>query len=312
MINIETGIEYIGQFPSFTRKGFKIDEYNKQFKRSNVIIHAATKGVAYPEHWGPLSIKTTVTGKEFYRSGNALYAVDPNNYLIFNEGKFYSSWIDSSEEVESFTLNFSSSFAREVLHALLANSEIQLDMPQSDRHLDLRFNEKLYRANEQVMPFMNKIRELSADVAKHTEQLNELFAKVLECMVYDRNATNREIYATQKVRLGTKVELFERLTRAKDYLYSVFNAEVTLAETADVACLNQYYFLREFKKAFHVTPHQFLTERRLEVASTMLKSSNYSISEICYAIGFSDPASFSKLFKKRFGSSPNNFRGLPT
>ena len=39
----------------------------------------------------------------------------------------------------------------------------------------------------------------------------------------------------------------------------------------------------------------------------LLKTQNFSVLEVCHAVGFSDHASFSKLFKKHFGESPAEY-----
>ncbi len=77
---------------------------------------------------------------------------------------------------------------------------------------------------------------------------------------------------------------------------------------ADVACLNLFYFLREFKKAFGVTPYKFLQTIRLQRARTLLAFSDMSVTEVCHEVGFFDVASFSKLFKKTFLITPGNAR----
>lgn len=70
------------------------------------------------------------------------------------------------------------------------------------------------------------------------------------------------------------------------------------------------YLKRIFKQEIGMTPRQFLTERRLENAARSLaigaESSN--ISQIARQCGFNDPLYFSKMFKKRYGVSPKNYK----
>jgi hypothetical protein len=46
----------MNDFPDFNGSCFDIAEYNKTFKKKNVIINAISKDVSYAEHWGPLSV----------------------------------------------------------------------------------------------------------------------------------------------------------------------------------------------------------------------------------------------------------------
>src|ERR1017187_10556117 len=100
-------ISLIKSFPDFNVTGFDINEYNKKFKENNVIIHASSRSVSYPEHWGCLSVKCAFHGNESYQAGNRFYTVNDTNYLVLNEGTIYSSYIYSEFPVESFTINFS-------------------------------------------------------------------------------------------------------------------------------------------------------------------------------------------------------------
>ena len=69
------------------------------------------------------------------------------------------------------------------------------------------------------------------------------------------------------------------------------------------------YLRRLFKKETGVTPHQYLTDKRLQSAADML-SVHYeggNITEISSACGFREPLYFSRMFKKKFGVSPSAY-----
>ncbi|HMV09443.1 MAG TPA: AraC family transcriptional regulator [Cyclobacteriaceae bacterium] len=302
-------VGYMDKFPDFNSRGFDIDAYNKQFIESNMIIHARAKEIAYPDHWGGLSVKCAFYGEEFYKSSNALYAVDDQHYLVFNEGKYYSSWIESEQEVESFTVNITPEFAAEFFQSLHASTTELLD---NGNHLPrvepIRFSEKLYHHNSLVTPVLHQIKHLSQQVKANHERITESLFLLLQRLYENQFSTNLEIESVQKCKASTKAEIFERLTRAKDFIYSAYNTDITLAEIAEIACLNQFYFLRQFRKLYKTTPHQFLTQRRMQVAAELLKQSKKNVVEICGDVGFSDIASFSKLFKRTFGLTPLQYR----
>ena len=69
-----------------------------------------------------------------------------------------------------------------------------------------------------------------------------------------------------------------------------------------------HHFLRTFKQAFHQTPHQYLTQVRLERAKTLLLRTDTPVTDICMEVGFESLGSFSWLFSKRFRKSPSAFR----
>ncbi|MGH7492706.1 MAG: helix-turn-helix domain-containing protein [bacterium] len=87
-----------------------------------------------------------------------------------------------------------------------------------------------------------------------------------------------------------------------------FHQPVTLAETARVACLSTNHLLRTFKQAFQKTPHQYLTELRLQQARELLLHTDFPVTEVCAAVGFASLGSFSWLFRRRVGMAPEAYR----
>jgi AraC-like DNA-binding protein len=121
------------------------------------------------------------------------------------------------------------------------------------------------------------------------------------CAIQEANG----ITAKKKV---TREELYRRLSIAKDYLSSCYYEQITIDQLAATCYLNPFYLIREFKKLYNITPHQFLTKLRLREAEKMIANSQKQISGILQEVGFEDLTSFSKLFKKEYGVSPITYR----
>ena len=73
-----------------------------------------------------------------------------------------------------------------------------------------------------------------------------------------------------------------------------------------------YDYLRKlFQKELGVTPHRYLVDKRLKMAAELLASDANAgartISDIAPLCGFHDPLYFSKMFKKKYGTSPRNY-----
>ena len=70
------------------------------------------------------------------------------------------------------------------------------------------------------------------------------------------------------------------------------------------------YLRKRFKKEVGVTPHQYLSDKRLQTAADWLERSNEdssNITEIAHLSGFREPLYFSRMFKKRYGVAPSFF-----
>ena len=67
-------------------------------------------------------------------------------------------------------------------------------------------------------------------------------------------------------------------------------------------------FKRKFNKMYDSTPAKYITQKKLEEAQRILAFSLSSIKEVCYECGFTNPSSFSRMFKDQYGCSPTVFR----
>ena len=117
-----------------------------------------------------------------------------------------------------------------------------------------------------------------------------------------------EALALPEVKPATRIELYRRLHRARDFMDSCLCESIKLQQVAAVAWLSQPHFIRAFRRLFGISPHQYLTRKRLERAKRMLRETNLPVTEVCLALGFESLGSFSTLFRRRVGVSPAAFR----
>ena len=67
------------------------------------------------------------------------------------------------------------------------------------------------------------------------------------------------------------------------------------------------YLRKLFQKEFGVTPHQYLNNKRLQIAAETLVNCSDTIADIAVMCGFRDPLYFSRMFKKKYGVSPSHY-----
>ena len=72
-----------------------------------------------------------------------------------------------------------------------------------------------------------------------------------------------------------------------------------------------YAFIRSFKKAHGLTPHQYIVERRLQAARSLIASGQCGVTEAAFDCGFSTASHFSATFRKRWGISPSELKPGP-
>ena len=98
------------------------------------------------------------------------------------------------------------------------------------------------------------------------------------------------------------------LLRAKDLMDARYREPLDVATVARAARLSPAHFSREFRRAFGETPHQYLLTRRLERAAALLRNTDYSVADVCLAVGLSSVGSFTTSFGRAFGMSPTAYR----
>jgi transcriptional regulator GlxA family with amidase domain len=75
-----------------------------------------------------------------------------------------------------------------------------------------------------------------------------------------------------------------------------------------MAALSKYHFHRLFTVTYGRTPAVHLAERRIERAQDLLRSTNLSVTEVCFAVGYSSLGSFSSRFTQIVGETPSAFQ----
>ena len=178
-------------------------------------------------------------------------------------------------------------------------------------------NEALHLSEEErsiVMDCLKIIRmELEHGVDKHSKTLlvNHIDLLLNYCMRFyerqfiTRGKTNRDVLTRFENLLD---EYFESALAEQDGL-------PTVKYFADKLCLSSNYFGDMFKKETGKSPQEYIQEKVIELAKERISDTADTVSQIAYSLGFQYPQHFCRLFKKRVGYTPSEYRaqiGLST
>ena len=103
---------------------------------------------------------------------------------------------------------------------------------------------------------------------------------------------------------------FQKITQIQSYLRSHLAEDLSLKDIADLFFLNPAYLSRLFKSKTGMTFSDYLAQLRISCAKDLLNNTSDSILVIAQAVGYQEANSFSRLFKKHTGISPQKFRNL--
>jgi AraC-like DNA-binding protein len=116
--------------------------------------------------------------------------------------------------------------------------------------------------------------------------------------------------ARMKLEAPVAADTYRRLCRARQLIDDCYDLPLDLKQISSEACLSRFHFLRLFRRAFNKTPHQYLTQRRIEKAKELLSSSGLTVTDVCFEVGFESLGSFSSLFHKHVGHPPIGYRAI--
>jgi AraC-like DNA-binding protein len=107
---------------------------------------------------------------------------------------------------------------------------------------------------------------------------------------------------------GSREERNRWLLRARDAIDRDYAQPLDIPALARVALVSEAHFVRTFRATFGETPHRYLQRRRVERAMALLRNTDRSVTDICWAVGFSSLGTFSRTFSDIVGRSPSAFR----
>ncbi len=256
---------------------------------------------------GNLSIKTVFSGFAEVESGGGIHRVEPTSYVVINHGREYSIEFNDETGVDGMSLYFEPKMARQSLAAFELGLDEQLDNSNQGQLRSGDFFERIFEVDF-VHDQLKRVREELPIMQSDPLWVQESLHLTLALLIKRQSEVLQEVDEVQAVRANTKEELYRRLYKARDYAYATLDESISLDDLAYVACLSTNYFLRSFRGLFKQTPHQFIIDRRMDRAKKLLLQTNCSVSEVCAAVGFQSLGSFSWLFKRRVGLSPEAYR----
>lgn len=103
----------------------------------------------------------------------------------------------------------------------------------------------------------------------------------------------------------TKAIEKDKVIKAKEIILSSLNNPPTIPELALETGINQCYLKKGFKEIFGCTVYDFIQEQRMLKAKHLLTTTDCTVSEVAFEIGFSSQSNFSNAFKKHTGVFPS-------
>ena len=100
----------------------------------------------------------------------------------------------------------------------------------------------------------------------------------------------------------------EKLKYLIKYMESNYDQSLSMDYFAEFTGFSKYYLAHLFKKHLDMSPNEYLIQLRIREAQRLLKDSDFPANQICRMVGIEDENYFYRLFKKKSGLTPNQYR----
>ncbi len=153
-----------------------------------------------------------------------------------------------------------------------------------------RLSEKHFETTEQFWEYCNLIPKIDADMMNS-------YINILEIIAEYMTQTNRLTLKDRDIALGVH-----------EFINKNYPKKITVEILCEMFGCSRTTLMNSFKARYNTTLGEYLNELRLKNAKKMLDNSTKSIKAIASECGFSDQNYFSKVFRKKYGKTPSEYR----
>lgn len=220
-----------------------------------------------------------IKGQGIYRCENKQYELVENQGFLIppNKSTFYKA--NDKNPWEYYWVGFHGSDAKKLLSLINLNEDSLIFTYDKDNKVEeilrnLYFSSKQYESREYAM----------------LGYLYLFFSKMLSKSQYARKPSE------------------EYIQKAVEYMENNYTYPINVTNIAKHVGIERSYLYRLFQSEFQCSVYDYFLNLRLDKAQHMMINSNISITQIAISHGFTNVSHFSKVFKKKYGMCPNNYK----
>lgn len=270
----------------------------------NKIFRSSTGVFEHQTYDTRLSIKYAISGgDECYRFEGKDHCIPPGHFMVVNPKETVLSRNLGSRQTEGLSIFIAESMLKEVIqsHQLAA---FQVEPFYPDDSPVPHFLEQITPAGHSA--FGRFVAGLSSGPPRY-DNWEELFFELSCSLIQSQAGYWHRLHLIQAVKASTRIELHNRLERARAFMLDNIGCPLSLDDISRAACLSKYALVRTFKAAYGMSPYRFFLNKKIEHSKQLLRMGR-PIAEVACRLGFADHAAFGKRFVKETGLTPSAYR----
>lgn len=292
-------------------KGVSLWNEAPSFSENILFTEKISHRYCCPEHISSFGIISVLQGDGVFAVNRKREKLGQQQFIVINSNSRLSIDIKNNHTHPAL-LFFQSRLPDVVAGSLQQTNEQLLDNPVDHEYpVDFAILERIHPMDTVLRNKLSLLTELGGSSSSFAALKADIIVRsILEDIVVKNGLACKESLNIEVKKKATRLELYKRLYRVKEWIDINYQLPVTLTDLAVVACMNSQHFLRIFKQLFSITPHQYIINIRLEQAKRLLLTTDDPVHVICRDTGLESLSSFSWLFRQRFGVAPSRFRNM--
>ncbi|MCD6009426.1 AraC family transcriptional regulator [Halomonas sp. IOP_31] len=252
------------------------------------VLRAAMSDFRYDPHaHDEYAFGVTLAGRQDFFSGGRFHRSPPGNVIQFNPGEVHDGQ-PGGDSTLGYVMAYVSTAQLEAAFADATGRESAGHF----RSRDTLIHDPLLRDG-----ILELVRLVTQQVGSRIDQEYALY-----------RIAGRLVQRAGRFQPGATAGRPDALLkRAKDYVLTHLEEDMSLDDLSQAAHLSKYHFLRLFRQQFGMTPHQYVINCRINAARHALET-GAPPSEVAFRYGFADLSHFNRRFKRIYGMTPYQYQ----
>jgi AraC-like DNA-binding protein len=253
------------------------------------------------------SLRTMQRGSEVLQLGGRRILIDRDAYILLERGADRSShYAGDDAGVQPLTVRFAADAILDALAGPLASPPGGPACPQS-----IALLESLQPRDGAVALHLRALERGSMEQVDDELWWDERLVLLLQAALDAECALRQRERAMLGRKPTTRSELLRRVLYASDYIQSTYEQPISLHDIAAAAHLSRFHLVRLFRRAHGVTPHAYLTRKRVSVALRLMAQTTLGLDEIAARSGLGSRSSLFRHLRRQQGSGAAALRARP-
>lgn len=230
--------------------------------------------------------------------GDSSEVISDYDLVLITSSNLEHVWMQNeckSKDIHEITIQFKFDMSEDCLLSKEPFSDIRNMLNYARKGLSFSM--------DTIMTVYNKLHALSSMTDKFETCIQ--FLSILNTLAKSKDAKALASSSYAKVKIE---ESSRRILAVKAYIDEHYGDEIKLKDLADVGCMSEAAMSRFFKLHTGRTVSDYIIDIRLGNASRMLVDTTQSVADISFCCGYNNLSNFNRLFKRKKGCSPTEFR----